>query len=82
MRRFTKRLALCSILAATLLNEPMNGLDNRGVEDIRELLLGLKEEGKTIILASHSAEDIDVLCDTVHEMDAGVLKTVRTEKLM
>lgn len=65
-----------------ILDEPMNGLDNRGVEDIRELLLGLKEEGKTIILASHSAEDIDVLCDTVHEMDAGVLKTVRTEKLM
>lgn len=60
-----------------ILDEPMNGLDNRGVADMRELLLGLKAEGKTILLASHSAEDIDVLCDTVHEMDAGVLQTVK-----
>ena len=56
-----------------LLDEPMNGLDNRGVEDIRKLLLDLKAEGKTIVIASHSMEDIHFLCDTVHEMDAGVL---------
>jgi len=59
-----------------ILDEPMNGLDNHGVEDIRNLLLNLKEEGKTILIASHSAEDIAVLCDTVHEMDAGVLTEV------
>jgi len=29
------------------------------------------------LIASHSAEDIDVLCDTVHEMDKGVLTTIR-----
>lgn len=60
-----------------ILDEPMNGLDNHGVEDIRKLLLNLKEEGVTIIIASHSTEDIDVLCDTVHEMDAGVIQTIR-----
>jgi ABC-2 type transport system ATP-binding protein len=60
-----------------ILDEPMNGLDNKGVEDIRKLLLNLKDEGKTIILASHSSEDIELLCDTVHEMDAGILKTVK-----
>ena len=60
-----------------ILDEPMNGLDNHGVDDIRKLLLNLKEEGKTILIASHSSEDIDILCDTVHEMDAGVLKKVR-----
>lgn len=60
-----------------ILDEPMNGLDNHGVEDIRALLLDLKKEGKTILIASHSAEDIDLLCDTVHEMDAGVIQTVR-----
>lgn len=60
-----------------ILDEPMNGLDNHGVEDIRALLLELKKEGKTILIASHSAEDINVLCDTVHEMDAGVLQPVR-----
>lgn len=62
-----------------ILDEPMNGLDNHGVEDIRKLLFDLKEEGKTILIASHSAEDIAVLCDTVHEMDAGVLSQVQKE---
>lgn len=61
-----------------ILDEPMNGLDNHGVEDMRTLLLGLKNEGKTILIASHSAEDIDILCDTVHEMDAGVIQKVRS----
>ena len=54
-----------------ILDEPMNGLDNQGVQDMRKLFLNLKEEGKTIILASHNREDISVLCDTVAEMDHG-----------
>ena len=57
-----------------ILDEPMNGLDNAGVQDIRALLLKLKEQGKTILLASHNHEDIAALCDTVHEMDGGVLE--------
>ena len=56
-----------------VLDEPMNGLDNRGVEDMRKLFLSLKETGVTILLASHNREDILALCDTVHEMDAGAL---------
>lgn len=56
-----------------ILDEPMNGLDNTGVQDIRTLLLELKAQGKTILLASHNREDISVLCDTVHEMDGGRL---------
>ena len=56
-----------------ILDEPMNGLDNAGVQDIRALLLKLKAQGKTILLASHNHEDIAALCDTVHEMDGGVL---------
>ena len=54
-----------------VLDEPMNGLDNRGVEDMRKLLLDLKARGKTILLASHNREDISILCDTVREMDGG-----------
>ncbi|MDR1882321.1 MAG: ATP-binding cassette domain-containing protein [Prevotella sp.] len=54
-----------------ILDEPMNGLDNAGAEDIRKLLLVLKEQGKTILLASHGKEDIQVLCDTVCELDHG-----------
>ena len=57
-----------------ILAEPMNGLDNAGVQDIRALLLELKAQGKTILLASHNHEDIAALCDTVHEMDGGVLE--------
>ncbi len=60
-----------------ILDEPMNGLDKEGVEDMRRYLLNLKDEGKTILLASHSMEDIEVLCDTVSEMEKGVLCKLR-----
>lgn len=60
-----------------ILDEPFNGLDKHGVADMRELLLELKSRGKTILLASHNQADIDELCDTVCEMDAGVLTVIR-----
>ena len=60
-----------------ILDEPMNGLDKDGVTDMRQYLLDLKAKGKTILIASHSAEDIDVLCDTVCEMDKGRLEQIR-----
>jgi len=56
-----------------ILDEPMNGLDKEGVEDMRKYLLKLREEGKTILIASHSSEDIAVLCDRTYEMEKGVL---------
>ena len=59
-----------------LLDEPMNGLDNQGVEDMRYLFLKLKNEGKTIILASHNREDIQVLCDEAYELDGGKMKSI------
>ena len=60
-----------------ILDEPMNGLDKDGVADMRQYLLDLKAQGKTVLIASHSAEDIEVLCDTVCEMDNGVLTVIR-----
>ena len=57
-----------------ILDEPFNGLDKHGVEEIRELLLDLKAAGKTILLASHNEEDIRILCDHVYEMDGGILR--------
>ena len=54
-----------------VLDEPMNGLDKDGVEDMRKLFKELREEGKTILLCSHNAEDIAVLCDEVYEMEKG-----------
>lgn len=59
-----------------ILDEPMNGLDKQGVEDMRKLFMELKGQGKTIVMASHNREDIEVLCDIVYEMDAGVLTRV------
>ncbi|MCM1271133.1 MAG: ATP-binding cassette domain-containing protein [Ruminococcus flavefaciens] len=59
-----------------ILDEPMNGLDKDGVADMREYLLNLKTQGKTILIASHSTEDIEILCDTVCEMDKGVLTKI------
>lgn len=56
-----------------ILDEPLNGLDEQGVEDIRALLLELKSQGKTILLSSHNREDIDLLCDSVCKMAGGVL---------
>lgn len=56
------------------LDEPMNGLDNSGVETMRNLFKELKEEGRTILLASHNKEDIGCLCDYVYEMDGGKIK--------
>ena len=56
-----------------ILDEPFNGLDKHGVDEIRALLLSLKREGKTIILSSHNQADIDSLCDTVREMDRGII---------
>lgn len=62
-----------------ILDEPMNGLDKDGVSDMRQYLLSLKEQGKTILIASHSAEDIEILCDTVCEMDKGIMTKLRGE---
>lgn len=60
-----------------LLDEPMNGLDKQGCKDMRELFVRLREKGTTIILASHIAEDIQVLCDAVCEMENGILTKIR-----
>lgn len=56
-----------------ILDEPMNGLDNQGVKEMRELFLLMQERGCTILLASHNKEDIEALCDKVFEMESGKL---------
>ena len=64
-----------------ILDEPLNGLDKHGVMEMRQLIKGLKKQGKTILLASHNQGDIDELCDTVCEMDAGVMTMIREESI-
>jgi len=60
-----------------VLDEPFNGLDKNGTGQMRTLIKDLREQGKTILLASHNQIDIDELCDTVCEMDAGVMTMIR-----
>lgn len=60
-----------------ILDEPFNGLDKHGAAQMRELIKALREQGKTVLLASHNQVDIDELCDTVCEMDAGHMTMVR-----
>ena len=56
-----------------ILDEPMNGLDQSGVDEMRGVLSSLAKGGTTIIMANHNAEDIELLCDTVCEMELGKL---------
>lgn len=60
-----------------ILDEPMNGLDKYGVAEMRDLFRSLAKDGRTILLASHNIQDIETLCDTVCEMDAGVMTVIR-----
>lgn len=73
-----QRLAIAQALmeenAIVILDEPFNGLDEKGVQEMREVLLELKREGRLILLASHSKEDVEYLCDEVYRMDSGVMR--------
>lgn len=51
-----------------VLDEPMNSLDVEGVNRVRNLLLDLKARKKTIIMTSHIKDDVDILCDSVIEI--------------
>lgn len=77
-----QRLGIAQVLMDNpeliILDEPMNGLDKNGVKQIRTLLMQLREQGKTIIMASHNPDDIRILCDTLHEMDAGILTRIES----
>ncbi len=70
-----QRLAIAQVLMEEMpiliMDEPMNGLDRQGIQEVRELLLEEKKKGKIILLASHNRADIDYLCDTVYEMENG-----------
>ncbi len=54
-----------------ILDEPFNGLDNKMSNKIRQMLIEMKQQGKTIILSSHNQNDIDILCDAVYRIESG-----------
>jgi len=72
-----QRLALASALLSDpkvlILDEPTNGLDPKGIAEIRELILRIAAEGKTIILASHLLDEVQKVCTHFAVLDKGKL---------
>lgn len=64
-----QRLAIASCLLGDpevlVLDEPTNGVDAEGIAEIRSLILQLREQGKTIILASHMLDEVEKVCSHV-----------------
>jgi ABC-2 type transport system ATP-binding protein len=58
------------------LDEPMSGLDPIGRREIRELILGLKKEGRTVFFSTHILSDAEALCDRVAVIHKGVLRGI------
>tara|TARA_B100000609_G_C17222953_1_gene441970 strand:- start:8143 stop:9159 length:1017 start_codon:yes stop_codon:yes gene_type:complete len=59
-----------------ILDEPMSGLDPIGRKDVRDIILGLKENGKTVFFSSHILQDVEMICDRVAILNKGELLKV------
>ena len=81
LRKFSKGMLQRVGLAQALINdpevvfldEPMSGLDPVGRREVRDLIAGLRQEGKTVFMCSHILSDIEVLCDRVAILQRGRL---------
>jgi ABC-2 type transport system ATP-binding protein len=61
-----------------ILDEPLSGLDPAGRREIRDLILRLKSEGKTVFLSSHILQDVEMICDRVGILSSGKILKVAT----
>src|SRR6059036_3518665 len=84
LRKFSKgmlqRIGLAQALindpALVVLDEPMSGLDPIGRRDVRDIILRLKDEGKTIFFSTHILPDVEMICDRVGILVKGQLRAV------
>lgn len=60
-----------------ILDEPFNAMDKASMEEVHDLLQRFKAQDKTVLLASHSAEDIARACDVIYEMEDGKLRLAK-----
>lgn len=76
-----QRLGIASALLRApellFLDEPTNGLDPRGIGEMRALLTALNDRGTTVVLSSHLLAEVETLCTRVGVMDAGHLVLVQ-----
>ena len=63
-----------------ILDEPMNGLDKNGIEQMRNYYRQKREEGKLILLASHNPLDIEILCDEIYLIEDGCLRKMTNDQ--
>jgi ABC-2 type transport system ATP-binding protein len=70
-----QRLGVASCLLADpqllILDEPMNGLDPAGMHQMREMIISLADEGRTVVLSSHLLDEVERTCDAVAIVDRG-----------
>ncbi|MHA6248856.1 ABC transporter ATP-binding protein [Pontibacter sp. CAU 1760] len=73
-----QRLAIAAALLndpeVLVLDEPTNGLDPEGIAEVRELILRVAQEGKTILLASHMLDEVEKVCTHVAVLQKGILR--------
>ena len=74
----TRRIGLAQALIndpdLILLDEPTSGLDPIGSRDMKDMIVKLKEEGKTVVMCSHLLGDVQDICDRIAILDGGELK--------
>ncbi len=84
LRKFSKGMVQRIGLAQALLNEPelvildepMSGLDPMGRRQVRDIILDLKKQGKTVFFSSHILQDAEMICDRVGILDRGRLLSI------
>src|ERR1700675_771429 len=64
--------------AVVVLDEPMSGLDPGGRREVRDIILELKKQGKTVLFSTHILADAEMLCDRVGVIVGGKLRGVGT----
>ena len=86
LRKFSKGMqqrigiaqALINDPELIILDEPMSGLDPIGRKEVRDIMMGLKEKGKTIFFSTHILPDVEVICDRVGILVKGELRATGT----